>query len=253
MGHYYCPITSELHECDLRVAKKENLYPSITGILQMQNKPGLTYYFKQQAALAALTLPRRENESDDDFVKRIIMDSDSDKQGAADIGSLVHYWIEQYLTTKKEPFESDLNNVFQIFHSVKKWLDVNISEVIYTEKTFVNEDFGYGCKIDLLAKNKFGELVLIDFKTQKVKPDAKGRQNPVFYLASYCAQLAAQHHSMNLNDDDICRLLSVVVSSISGVDGDYPVFEKEWDYEEKRKGWEIFKACRILHNIEKGL
>jgi hypothetical protein len=59
-------------------------------------KPGLDAWKQEQAILAALTLPRSEGETLDDFAKRVLVDMTSEVGRDADLGSAVHAAIEGY-------------------------------------------------------------------------------------------------------------------------------------------------------------
>ena len=70
----------------LRDAKKLGLLPSVTTILSLAAKPLLQNWLQQQAILAALTLPRNEGESEDDYLDRVMQDSKAQGRQAADQG-----------------------------------------------------------------------------------------------------------------------------------------------------------------------
>ena len=59
----------------LRDARKYDLVPSVTTILNVAAKPGLEAWKQQQILLAALTLPKAENESIDAYAERVLEDS----------------------------------------------------------------------------------------------------------------------------------------------------------------------------------
>ena len=65
--HTVLSAKGEPRPTTLRDARKLGLLPSVTNILGVIAKPGLTSWLQEQAVLAALTLPRIEGESEDAF------------------------------------------------------------------------------------------------------------------------------------------------------------------------------------------
>ena len=80
----------------LRDARKLNLVPSVTTILNVAAKPGLTQWLQKQVLLAALTLPRMSGEPEEDFIARIIDDSKEQGRAAADAGTEIHASIQGF-------------------------------------------------------------------------------------------------------------------------------------------------------------
>ena len=78
----------------LRDARELNLIPSVTTILNVAAKPGLTAWLQEQAILAALTLPRDEDEPESVWLKRVVQDSKQQGKDAADKGTEIHEAIQ---------------------------------------------------------------------------------------------------------------------------------------------------------------
>ncbi|NDG20016.1 MAG: hypothetical protein EB117_17375, partial [Betaproteobacteria bacterium] len=78
----------------LRDARKLDLIPSVTTILNVAAKPGLEAWKQQQILLAALTLPKAENESIDAYAERVIQDSKQQAQDARDLGTDIHAQVQ---------------------------------------------------------------------------------------------------------------------------------------------------------------
>ena len=99
MGRYYHKNGTILPG-GLREARKVDGVPSVTTVLGILDKSGLTEWKIKQGIMAALTLPRIENETDDDYLKRILNDSKEQSKNAADQGTIIHNFIETYLKNK---------------------------------------------------------------------------------------------------------------------------------------------------------
>jgi hypothetical protein len=84
----------------LRDARTMNLVPSVTTILSVAAKPALTNWLQQQVLLAALTLPRRPDEPEKEYIDRIINDSKEQGRSAADAGTDIHASIQGFYEDK---------------------------------------------------------------------------------------------------------------------------------------------------------
>ena len=84
-SHWYLPDGTPYHEVvradgngtravTLRDARKVNALPSVTNILGILAKPALDAWKQEQAILAALTLPKRDDEPLDAFARRVVDD-----------------------------------------------------------------------------------------------------------------------------------------------------------------------------------
>jgi hypothetical protein len=80
----------------LRDARTENLVPSVTTVLNVMAKPALIQWLQKQVLLAALTLPRREQEPEEDYIDRIMSDSKEQGRAAADAGTDIHASIQGF-------------------------------------------------------------------------------------------------------------------------------------------------------------
>src|SRR5512138_1856694 len=93
--HSVLAANGELRPTTLRDARKLGLLPSVTNVLGVINKPELVEWKMTQAVLAALTLPRQENEGEDQFAKRVVEDAQSRVRTAAEFGSAFHAGAQQ--------------------------------------------------------------------------------------------------------------------------------------------------------------
>jgi hypothetical protein len=84
----------------LRDARTMNLVPSVTTVLNVAAKPALLAWLQQQVLLAALTLPRRPDEPEKEYIDRIINDSKEQGRSAADAGTDIHASIQGFYENK---------------------------------------------------------------------------------------------------------------------------------------------------------
>ena len=102
-----------------------------------------------------------------------------------------------------------------------------------------------------MAKLKHaGSWAVIDFKTQKMKPNAKGVYQAAFY-ETWPLQLIAYFKALDLAGECTRKLediASVVINSVEPT----PVRFKVWPREEHEACWQAFNCARELWCFSKG-
>lgn len=137
----------------LRDARQMGLYPSVTSIIRVAAAPGLENWKIDQALMAALTLPRLEGESLDDFMARAKKDAKEQGIKAAERGTEIHAAIELGFA---KGFASDAYN------AVRQALDERWPDEEWIAESSFAHELGFGGKIDLYSKTG----IFVDFKTK---------------------------------------------------------------------------------------
>lgn len=205
----------------LRDAKKLNLFPSVTGIMKVIAAPGLEQWKREQLLLSAVTLPWRENENVDDFVKRVLADADAQAASARTDGTECHLTIEQMLLGEK--YEQKWSVHAQAFITeCEKWMGT--LKGVEPEKCFVHP-IGYGGKSDVPnpAVN-----MLADIKTKAFDENSL----PGLY-DEHPMQLAAYREGLGMPGAR-CAIFFVSVT-VPGL-----VHVVEVDEAELQRGWDMF-------------
>lgn len=151
---------------NIKDAREMHLVPSVTGVLQLLNKPNLNSWKEEQAVLAVLSTPKHPGESLDAFVHRVMQVERVQEQEAAKaraLGSAIHDAIEKAMN----------NHAWDLALApfVKPIIDwrMSIGNVIWTEQVLVGN--GYAGRADLLMESEqFNCLMLTDFKTTGTLP-----------------------------------------------------------------------------------
>lgn len=251
-SHWYFPDGTPLHEVpradgkgtrptSLRDARKLNLFPSVTNVLGILAKPALDAWKQQQAILAALTLPRNEGESLDDFASRVVTDMQSEVGRAADLGSAVHAAIEGYAQGRWLPEDKEIGRLFE---PARQWFDAEVTQVHSVEIAAAHLEFGYAGRVDLVATLKStGRPTVVDFKTQKTRRDKDGSFKPIIH-DTWPLQLEAYRMALASRDKGLSNaaIASVVIGSTEPV----PVVVKVWDDADKAAFFKAFLAARDL-------
>src|SRR5690606_5784647 len=134
-----------LRATNLRDARKLGLVPSVTTVLSVIDKPALGTWKVKQGILAALTLPRQPDESEDAWLARILTDSGEQAKAAAEEGTRIHDQCERALKGLSviEDYRPHVEGVkaclAELFPDVTDWVP---------EQSFAHP-LGYGGKVDL--------------------------------------------------------------------------------------------------------
>ena len=211
----------------LRDARKLNLYPSVTTVYGVLDKPGLKPYFRKEMFLATATTPRLPGMSDDDYFVECCKWADEHSLLAREAGTDVHGSIEAHIKGKLVPPEH-----FDICNKIVIELEKVSIPLMYgkAERSFAHPA-GFGGKIDAS-----GETWVVDFKT-KARLDKKLAYDQNIQLAAYAWGLGIEAP----------RLLNVFVGIEDG-----QVVVHEWDAVECAKGLEVFKLTLALWQAVKG-
>jgi hypothetical protein len=219
----------------LRDARKLGLVPSVTTIIKCAASPGLEAWKLQQMMLAALTLPRAPEESEESFISRIQADSKEQAKMAAERGSEVHAALESFFETRHvttkfaESVAGTESEIVKIFGNLE-WS---------TEKSFARD--GFGGKVDLHSQD--GQGVVIDFKTKEFTEEtmdkAQGFDEHLMQLASYRVGLGLPK----------ARCANVFVS----VTQPGLVVVREWSQEDLERGWKMFNSLLQFWYAKSGL
>ncbi len=167
MGHFYFENGTPCYEVpyrdpkkgmratNLSDARKLNLKPSVTTIMQVLDKPGLQIWLQDRVLESALTMSRKENEPDKAFIARIKKDSKEISEQAMNVGSEIHDAIEHAF--KGDSLDKKWRTVAE---KVRKEIINRYGVNWDVEKSFATDT--YGGKIDLSRHN-----FIIDYKTKE--------------------------------------------------------------------------------------
>ena len=202
--HWYMPDGTPYYTCigangkerptTLRDARKVGAVPSVTTILKQLASPGLERWKLDMAITSALTLPRIEGETEDEFKGRVEQDWQQTANQARELGTAIHGSLELALTI----------GTYNIAHkpyvdAVLEYLN-NFGITWEAEKSFATHT--YGGKVDLYSKSG----IVIDFKTTEFTEDKLPKGYPEQKL-----QLAAYAHGLGLPKD--AKLINLFIST----------------------------------------
>lgn len=209
-----------LRNTTLADARKLDLIPSVSAIINCANSPALEAWKLKEMLMASLTLPRLENESLDDLAIRIQHDSKETGRKARDRGTEIHGAIESFFTGNVP--ETYLNHAIE----TEKALNMYFGQQNWIcEKSFAHSN-GYGGKCDMYSNDG----IIVDIKTKEFTDPDK-----VAAYDSHLMQIAAYCHGLGFPNG---RGANAFVS----VQEPVQVVIIEWDQEDLERGWKMFNS-----------
>lgn len=205
-------------------ARKFGYVPSVTTVLSVLSKPALETWKVKQGILAALTLAREPDESDDDYLSRVMADSQQQAKSAAEEGTRIHDACEcamqgRYFDKFYQPHvEAVKAELARLFPGVTDWV---------AEASFANWR-GYGGKVDLHSPSTG---IVVDYKG-KDGDFTDGKR--LAYDQHY--QLAAYQVGLNL-PPNVCANLFISRTHPG------KVASHVWKQQDVESGWEVFDSA----------
>jgi hypothetical protein len=213
-------------------ARKMNLVPSVTTILNVAAKPGLERWKQEQMLLAALTLPRASDESEQSFIQRVVMDSKEQGKQAAERGNRIHAAIESFyegiMLADMAEYQVGVGEEIRNRYGVEEF---------QPEKAFAHE-LGFGGKVDLHNKQYNSVGLVIDVKSKEFSDPEK-----VEAYDEHCMQLSAYRVGLGI-PNAVCANI-FVSATVPGL-----VVIKEWNQEELDRGWQMFQALLTFWQVK---
>lgn len=211
-------------------ARKLNLVPSVTTILGIAAKPGLNVWLQQQVLYAALTLPRLDEESEEDWLVRVMSDARSTGRNAADRGTRMHAVLECFYRSEEPSiwpvYVIETDQAVREYFGDHKWI---------TETSASSED-GFGGKVDLWSDE--GNGIVIDFKTKE------GTLDKVAAYHEHLMQLAAYRVLLGVPN---ARAANVFLNDR----GDVKIIEH--DQEDLAVAYACFKCLLTFYQIKNNI
>jgi len=150
----------------------EKVVYGVTSITSVISKPGLVYWAANAGAQKFAEFVKPGLVLDELLIKQIVDIIKSahveTKNKSADIGTMIHEWLEQFLraglskkTLPKKPVNSEMKNAINAF---LEWAKNNKVKFLESERKIYSKKYNYAGTCDAVAIVN-GELTIIDFKT----------------------------------------------------------------------------------------
>jgi hypothetical protein len=245
MARWYSKEGKTMEGATLREARKLDLYPSVTTVLDIFRKYGIEKWKTEQAILSALTFPNSQDYTDTEIIKQIITDSEDESKRAANYGTIIHNLIARMLLKDQINLNEYEEKIQITMEAIKECLS-NMDVIFAIERTFVSEELGYGGTIDCIGRMD-DKILVIDFKTQKTEINRKYKKYPewLYQLAAYVGLIDIEQ----IKNNTTVEYVNIVISSTEPGRIDF----HRWSDEEINYGWEVFKTSLYLFKLIKNL
>ena len=217
-------------------ARKMGLLPSVTSVQGILHKEQLVSWRIEQAIMSALTLPKEENETLEDYARRVVKDSKESTTKAANHGTRMHEQAENILMGRAVCKDEDLQPYIATF---RKWSEENVEKTHWCERSLVGA--GYAGRCDAYVRLKGIGDSIIDLKNRKIN---KKYNTPPHYPTD-AQQLWAYR---NASENPKCACVSVVLASN---DPEY-IVHHQWDEDELYQAGIAFCAMQKVWAWVKG-
>lgn len=208
-----------LRNTTLRDARQMDLVPSVTTILNVAAKPGLTAWLQEQAILAALTLPRAPEEPESAWLKRVLQDSKQQGRDAADIGTEIHAAIQGHYegrTGSAYPIHvQTCTRTIEERYGARNWI---------CERSFAHE-IGFGGKVDMHCEDLVVDIKTKDFDDpKKVVPYEENlMQLSAYRMGLGMPKARCANVFVSRNNPDLATIV-------------------EWAEDDLQRGWAMFTS-----------
>ena len=201
---YQIEMTSkpgQWRDCNLRDARKHNLYPSVSKINGQLDKPGLTRWLCNQFALATKTCPGLDEIKDEaSWLAAVREDANAQSKKAREFGTAIHASVENAIETHKA--DSEEHSAFQsaAFEALEEISGEDRHSIItgqWRVEEAVTSHWGYGGRVDCYHPDGF----IVDFKSSEF--DAEKAQTMKVYPEQGRA-LAAYREALGMPDTARC-------------------------------------------------
>lgn len=245
-SHWYGKDGEPQHDADLRVARKQFLYPSVTSI-DKDTFPNLFLerWKMEQLLKAAAETYKMPHESVSQYAQRVYDISNTKARDAAEFGKKLHDAMDNY---PKQPAEE----LLPWFNNFAAWYESSIESKVASERVLLDHDIAVAGRTDFIGygKGALSGRVVADWKTQDVKIDDKGRKKPNFY-DSWQRQLGF-YAVADAKEAGMFPILPTCVSVIIDSNPDAQVYTKIWTNKEIVEAYEDFVAGTWLWCRKRG-
>lgn len=167
----------EFRDTTISDARKQGLYPSVTTVIQLLNKPMVNIWRVEQGIKATMVTPITAAEMYDPelyeaYIKRMLLASEEYVTHAAEMGTRIHRGISMLLRGDKPDLRVIGMTEARLSVEVVDYLAVNNFVMDESERTFVNHRQGVAGTIDWRGWWN-GKRTILDFKTREWEEDKK--------------------------------------------------------------------------------
>jgi hypothetical protein len=215
-------------------ARKMGLYPSVTTVLGILDKPQLMDWKLEQVALAAFNSPANGSEPFEVYHQHLLTKAFEQVSDAADLGTAIHAALEAHF--KGAPIEAGMDTYVEPVARLIEREGIAFTE---HELRLVNAQIGYAGTTDAVITRN-GQTGILDFKSRKTKPGVACTpwETEPLQIAAYGVAKFGQIPKIGAN---------VYISTTEK--GRVEIW---WhNYEDLTEAWKAFRSCVDIWQYQK--
>jgi hypothetical protein len=225
----------------LRDAREHGYVPSVTAIIRQAAAPGLEFWKQKQVLYAALTLPRKPEETEEQFLARVMQDSQEQARKAAEKGTAIHAAIQGHFEGKPPdeeywPYVKGAVQRLELEFGPQGWV---------CEQSFAHP-MGFGGKVDMWGRYLVGDIKTKEFSNPSEKQLAWDEH--AIQLAAYSVGL---YNIGPLNEPPSSRAYHFNLFVSTTQPGLCHIHV--WTDEEIQRGWRMFRSLLSYWQAKNGL
>jgi len=176
MAHYYS-AEGLMYDTDLRQARKDKLFASVTTQQKIEASPGLEVWKQNELLKLTLSHPLLDGEDADNFIRRIKKTHWDLSKDTMELGTRIHDAIHTCLEKNVgvDCIDDDLVPYVSPAINYCREKEFIIKDL---EKPLVNVDEAYAGMADCIAETPCGLKFILDWKSKKTKPGEKIKPYP---------------------------------------------------------------------------
>jgi len=166
-------------------ARKMGFFPSVTSIIGLLHREQLENWKQDQLIRACMKINKTSEETDDQYINRVVEEAFTKSTTAIDFGKETHYFIQDLLQGKMRA-EYSIPEITQ--NAIRNFVNKEIVHSI-CEKPLVHSVYKYAGQRDCRSVGRDGKSTTWDFKTQstKVGEKIKSYDEWIMQIAAYDA------------------------------------------------------------------
>ena len=239
-GHFLIdgPDGPQYVDGGLKVARDVGAVPSITTVLKVVAKPALTNWIQSEAVkktvaiCEAITRDGLDPFGDKETLFEQVLTACNTKE-SADKGTAIHQIAQDYI---ERASLTSMDGMAESLSLLRAWIDDNLGEG-KCEDILYSHTFEMGGRCDFHGMTKAGRSIVLDFKSQDVKPG----KYPAYY-PEFPMQLAFYDHCLGERGE--VDLVSVIIGTNPCRQG---VWTKTYSQEERARAIEGIRHARGLY------
>lgn len=239
--HWYEPSGARRFDASDLTALEKGLLPGVTAVLKTIAQPRLQEFTVRQSVDAARSTFSKDGESPWEFASRVIKASKEKQLSVAAFGEVIHANIKRFNTDRTLAPDFDCEGWVAQW---AEWVRENLLSIHGSEVSYASKNMGFGATLDLIATHRDHGIIVIDYKTQKIKGGVAR------FWPNFCWQLAGQAE-LYREERQMSKAPAIMSIVIDSAGSQAPFHSRLWTDAEQNNGLQICEAAAKIWLLSK--